>query len=63
VHGDADRVVPLEQSVRLHEALLGAGASSRLDVVPGADHGFTGAADPDAIVAATVEHFRAELTR
>jgi acetyl esterase/lipase len=62
VHGDADTVVPLEQSVRLHEALQAAGASSRLVVVPGADHGFTGAADPDALVADTVEHFRAELT-
>ena len=63
VHGDADTVVPLEQSVRLHEALQAAGASSRLVVVPGADHGFTGAADPDAVVTETVEHFRVELTR
>lgn len=63
VHGDADRVVPLEQSVRLHDALQAAGASSRLVVVPGADHGFTGATDPVAVVATTVEHFRVELTR
>ncbi len=63
VHGDADTVVPLEQSVRLHEALRAAGASSRLVVVPGAEHGFPGAADPDAVVAATVEHLRTELTR
>ena len=42
VHGDADRVLPLDQSERLHAALLAAGATSTLHVVPGADHCFEG---------------------
>ena len=45
VHGDADGVLPLDQSERLHQALLATGASSRLHVVPGADHCFEGYGD------------------
>ncbi|MGE0434736.1 MAG: alpha/beta hydrolase fold domain-containing protein [Planctomycetota bacterium] len=37
-HGDADRVVPVDQSVRLHEALRAAGVHSTLHKVPGAGH-------------------------
>lgn len=43
VHGTADLVVPAEQSEVLAEALRGVGAAVRLDLVPGADHGFEGA--------------------
>lgn len=43
LHGDADAVVPLAQSLRLHDALVDAGATDVvLDVVPGADHCFVG---------------------
>jgi acetyl esterase/lipase len=42
VHGDADGVLPLDQSERLHAALVAVGASSTLHVVPGADHCFEG---------------------
>ena len=43
MHGDRDRVVPLEQSKVLHEALKKAGVESTFHVVEGAGHGFGGA--------------------
>lgn len=47
ISGDADSVVPARQTVRLHEALVAAGAADVvLDLVPGADHCF-GAVDPE----------------
>lgn len=47
ITGDSDTVVPARQSVRLHEALVAAGADDVvLDLVPGADHCF-GGTDPD----------------
>ncbi len=39
-HGDQDNVVPLQQSEELDSTLRKAGASSTLDVVPGAGHAF-----------------------
>lgn len=42
VQGDCDEYVPLQQSRRLHEAL---GGAKRLEVLPGADHSFSRAAD------------------
>jgi acetyl esterase/lipase len=50
VHGDADRFVPVGQSRQLHDALTGAGAQSRLELVPGADHMWRGVTDPDALL-------------
>lgn len=47
ISGDADRVVPAQQSERLHGALLAAGVDSTLDLVPGADHCFWDV-DPEA---------------
>jgi acetyl esterase/lipase len=38
VHGDADTVVPLDQSERYVRAALAVGAPARLRVLPGADH-------------------------
>ncbi len=47
ISGDADSVVPPRQTVRMHEALVAAGAVDVvLDLVPGADHCF-GAVDPE----------------
>ncbi len=40
LHGDQDPVVPLSQSLILHEALLAAGVPSTLVVVRNAGHGF-----------------------
>ena len=39
MHGDKDPGVPLEQSTRLHQALLNAGVPSQLSVIEGAGHG------------------------
>jgi acetyl esterase/lipase len=49
VHGDEDRIVPLDQSERLHRALTAAGVEGTLHVVKGGGHGFR---DPtvDALV-------------
>nr|WP_272924444.1 alpha/beta hydrolase [Streptomyces sp. SID4923] len=43
VHGDADRLVPSDQSRALAAALTAAGATAELVVVPGAGHCFVGA--------------------
>jgi acetyl esterase/lipase len=39
VHGDADPVVPYEQSVRLHKALTAAGVPNELVTIKGGGHG------------------------
>ncbi len=39
MHGTLDRVVPVEQSRLLHQALIKAGADSTLKILPGASHG------------------------
>lgn len=48
MHGDADPQVPLEQSARLHEALLQAGVESTLVILPGAGHGGAAFQTPEA---------------
>lgn len=40
IHGDADQVVPFDQSVRLTRALKAAGDDAELIAVPGGGHGF-----------------------
>jgi acetyl esterase/lipase len=47
LHGDADVLVPIRQSVRLHEALIEAGGSSVFEVVPGYNHMFRDMPDAD----------------
>lgn len=55
ISGDADAVVPARQTVRMHEALVAAGAPDAvLDLVPGADHCF-GAVDPEPPLRRIVE--------
>jgi acetyl esterase/lipase len=39
IHGDADKLVPYAQAVRLHEALAKAGVRNQLYTVPGGGHG------------------------
>ncbi len=63
VHGDADRFVPVGQSVQLHEALTAAGVESRLELVPGADHMWRGLTDPDAVLATTLAFVREVTAR
>lgn len=40
IHGDADKTVPLQQSQTMIEKLKAAGVSCKLQVKPGADHGW-----------------------
>ncbi len=49
MHGDADRLVPLDQSRLLHQALTDAGADVTLKVIPGAGHGGREFATPEVI--------------
>lgn len=42
MHGDADSVVGVDHSQRLHQALCAAGVDATLEVTPGADHCFLG---------------------
>lgn len=51
VHGNQDRLVPLDQSRRLHEALQSAGVESRLIVVENGGHGGWPDERPDADMA------------
>ena len=48
-HGDRDTMVPVDQSIRLADALRAAGGRVELEVVPGADHFFDGAPDVEPI--------------
>ena len=62
ISGDADSVVPARQTVRMHEALVAAGAPDVvLDLVPGADHCF-GAVDPEPPLRRIVEFLADRLT-
>lgn len=66
MHGAADDLVPPAQSIRLAEALRGAGAAVELELVPGATHFWNGAQDVDAIVRRSAEFLalrRAEPAR
>ena len=61
VSGDRDTTVPLDQSVRLRDALLAAGARDVvLEVVPGADHCFVGV-DPAPPLATAVRFLAGRL--
>ena len=44
LHGAADTLVPVAQGQRLHEALRAAKVEEHLEIIPGAGHGFGGAA-------------------
>ena len=40
LHGDADGIVPVEETIRFHEALTSAGVDATLRVLPGTGHGW-----------------------
>lgn len=62
ISGDCDAVVPLDQSERLRDALVAAGARDIvLEVVPGADHCFVGV-DPAPALRTVVEFLARRLT-
>ena len=58
MHGDSDRLVPPDQSIRLAAALTDAGATATLELVPGASHFWDGAADVPGIVARSARFVR-----
>lgn len=60
MHGDADPGVPVDQSERLHAALVAAGADSELVILPGAGHGGKAFETSDAR-ATVVEFFNQHL--
>ncbi len=60
VHGTHDRFVPVGQSEQFHAALEAVGASSRLELVEGADHAWHDT-DPEAVLARSLE-FVAQIT-
>lgn len=57
-HGLADRFVPVEQSRQLAKALEAAGVATELELVPGADHMWREAPDPEAIFRRAVDFVR-----
>lgn len=61
VHGDADGVVPVSQSVRMHERLSSVGADTTLRLVPGADHCFEGHRDIPKLINEAVEFLGSRL--
>ena len=60
IHGDADGMINVAQSLALHGALLEAGRDSQLLVLPGANHEDPAFHKP-AVLAATAGFFSAEL--
>ena len=63
VHGDADEVVLIEQSVLMRDALESVGVPTRLVPVPGGGHGraLGDTVDPPDYVAATIAWFQQHL--
>jgi len=59
IHGDADRVVPYQHGVRLHEALAKVGVPNQLITIPGGGHGnFT--PDQRTMIYTTIRQFLAK---
>ena len=61
LHGDADGVVPVSQSLRMHERLLDVGADSTLRIVPGADHCFERYPDVPSLIRESVDFLSSRL--
>lgn len=63
IHGDADRMVPLQQSELMHARLQELGVSSELVVIPGADHVWMGADQStiDEIITRSVDFLASHL--
>jgi acetyl esterase/lipase len=62
-HGDADRFVPAAQSRQLASALRDAGVAVEFTEVPGADHLWMNAAEPEKIFASAVDFARRVTAR
>ena len=63
-HGDADIVVPVENSYKLYDALLAQGIDVELDVIKGADHIWEGKSPAEiaAIIDRSVQFLAKKLT-
>ncbi len=59
VHGDADTRVPTEQSLLMLDALVAAGRRAQLELIQGAQHGFTAA--EEALARPLVDVFLANV--
>jgi acetyl esterase/lipase len=57
-HGDVDRFVPVAQSRQLADSLRGAGVAVEFTEVPGADHLWMNAPDPEAIFGSAMDFSR-----
>jgi acetyl esterase/lipase len=57
-HGTGDRFIPAAQSEELADALRAAGVHVELDILPGVDHMWMGASDPERIFDAAVDFVR-----
>ncbi|MDX2037142.1 MAG: alpha/beta hydrolase [Isosphaeraceae bacterium] len=62
IHGDADPLVPSNQSERLRDALERAGAKVRLEIIPGAGHGLGGPRIDKMIDTFFDEHLKSRKT-
>jgi acetyl esterase/lipase len=51
IHGEADNMVPIEDSIAFHQALLAAGVDSTIRTLPGIGHGWEAALTRDDVVA------------
>ncbi len=60
IHGDQDRVVPIQQGRLMRDVLHSAGVTTELIVIEGAGHGFSGQ-DAQTGRAATLEWFERYL--
>ena len=57
-HGDVDRFVPVAQSRQLADRLRGAGVAVEFTEVPGADHLWMNASDPEEIFGSAMDFSR-----
>ena len=65
IHGDADEIVPYNQSESFRDALVAAAVQTRLITIHGAGHGprFPGAVDPPDYIASMIDWFDQHLKR
>jgi carboxymethylenebutenolidase len=62
LHGDADRIVVVDEAYELERVLIQAGVDHEVHIYPGADHGFRGDDREDAL-RRTLEFFDAHVKR
>ncbi len=58
LHGDSDRVVPVERAYQLRKGVIDRGGEVEMHIYPGADHAFNGAFSPNYRREAAEDSFR-----